>query len=98
MDLSSLLSLEALDKLSTFIVLCAVALSVITDRLVWHTRVKEIEARATEALERAERRADRWEQVALDALMAGAQAGVRAAETAVDVVSALPDPAKLRGD
>lgn len=57
------------------------ALAVITDKLVWHTR-----------LTKANERADRWEQVALEALRAGATAGVRAAETAVDVVSALPDP------
>lgn len=61
------------------------ALAVITDKLVWHTRLKKAEARA-----------ERWETVALDALIAGAQAGVRAAEVTVDVVSAIPDPEKLR--
>lgn len=61
------------------------ALAVITDKLVWHTRLKK-----------AESRADRWEHVALEALVSGAQAGVRAAEVTVDVVSAIPDPELLR--
>lgn len=88
-----LISLDMLDKLSAVVILCAVALSVITDKLVWHTRLKAVEKQAAEALDRSEKRADRWEQVALEALTAGAQAGVKAAETAVTVVSALPDPA-----
>jgi hypothetical protein len=68
-------------KVSTFAVLVVMALAVITDKLVWHTRLKK-----------AEDRADRWEQIALEALTAGAQAGVKAAEVAVGVVSAIPDP------
>lgn len=86
MDLSALLTIDTLDKLSAVVILCAVALSVITDKLVWHTRLKD-----------AEKRAARWEKVALDALMAGATAGVVAAETAVEVVSNLPDPANRQG-
>lgn len=81
------LNLIPLDQLSGLVILAAVALSVITDKLVWHTRLKAAEARA-----------DRWEAVALNALTAGAQAGVKAAETAVDVVSALPDPGSERWD
>lgn len=61
------------------------ALAVITDKLVWHTRLKQ-----------AEKRAERWEAVALEALTAGAMAGIRAAEVTVDVVGALPDPELLR--
>lgn len=60
-------------------------LLVITDKLVWHTRLK-----------RANDRADKWERVALDALVLGAQAGVKAAEVTADVVSALPDPTRPR--
>lgn len=75
------ISIALLDNLSTMVILAAVALSVITDKLVWHTRLKKAEARA-----------DRWEAIALDALTAGAQAGVKAAEVTADVVSALPDP------
>lgn len=56
------------------------AMLVITDRLVWHTR-----------LTRAEAQRDRWEQIALDALTTGAQAGVRAAEISNEVLSRLPD-------
>ena len=77
--------LEALDRFGTVGVLCVIALSVITDKLVWHTRLKKAEARA-----------DRWESVALEALTAGAQAGVRAAEVTVDVVSAIPDNTRDR--
>lgn len=74
-----------LDKLGTVVILTAVAISVITDKLVWHTRLR-----------RAEDRAARWEKVAIEALTAGAQAGVRAAEVTVDVVSAMPDPTRDR--
>lgn len=56
------------------------AMLVITDRLVWHTR-----------LTRAEAQRDRWEEIALDALTTGAQAGVRAAEISNEVLSRLPD-------
>jgi len=75
-----------IDKMGAVTILLLVALSVITDKLVWHTRLK-----------RAEERAERWERVALDALTAGAQAGVKAAEVTVDVVSAMPDPARRGG-
>ena len=71
--------ISVLDKVTTVGVLLATAIAVITDKLVWHTRLKK-----------AEERADRWEAIALDALSAGAQAGVRAAETTVELVSALP--------
>lgn len=80
------LTLDLLDRLGAVLILSAVALSVITDKLVWHTRLK-----------RAEERAERWEKVALEALTAGAQAGVKAAEVTADVVSAMPDPAR-RGE
>ena len=76
-----------LDKAGALTIVLLVAFAVITDRLIWHTRYKAAQARA-----------DRWEEIALTALMAGAEAGVQAAETAVDVVSALPDPLKGRKD
>lgn len=77
--------LPAIDRIGAISTLLTIAILVITDKLVWHTRLKN-----------AEQRADRWERVALDALTAGAQAGVRAAEVAVEVVSALPDPQRDR--
>lgn len=81
--MDALFSLAALDRAGLVGVLMIVALGVITDKLVWHTRLKA-----------AEERADRWESIALDALSVGAKAGVKAAEVAADVVSALPDPGK----
>lgn len=81
--MDALFSLAALDRAGLVGVLMIVALGVITDKLVWHTRLKS-----------AEERADRWERIALDALTVGAKAGVKAAEVTADVVSALPDPGK----
>jgi len=78
---------DYIDRLGTTAVLALIAIAVITDKLVWHTRLKN-----------AQKRADRWEKVALDALTAGAQAGVKAAEVAADVVSSFPDPGKPRED
>lgn len=80
------INFEVLDRLTAVAVTVAFALAVITDKLVWHTRLK-----------RAEARADKWENIALEALSLGAQAGVKAAELTVDVVSAMPDPARARG-
>lgn len=74
-------SIPALDRIGAVGTLALIAILVITDKLVWHTRFRK----ETE-------RADRWERIALDALSAGAQAGVKAAEVAVGVVSSLPDP------
>lgn len=73
--------LTGIDRIGTVAVLGLIAVLVITDKLVWHTRLK-----------RAEARADKWEGVALEAMRAGAVAGVKAAEVAVNVVSAIPDP------
>lgn len=92
--MDELFTLANLDKLGVFVVLIIVTWSVITERLVWHARVESIEASWKERVDKAEARADRWETVALEALTAGAQAGVKAAEVAVGVVSALPDPAR----
>lgn len=77
------LTADILDRLGSVAVLAAIALAVITDKLVWHTR-----------LQAANQRAERWERIALDALTTSAQAGVKAAEVTVDVVSALPDPSR----
>jgi len=81
MDFFTPALIGAIDKAGSVVVLALIALAVITDKLVWHTRLKKAEARA-----------DRWEAVALGALSGPAQAGVRAAEVAVGVVSSLPDP------
>lgn len=78
-----------IDNLSTTAVLCVVAILVITGKLLWHKTVET-------AIQRERDRADRWETVALEALSAGAQAGVKAAEVAVEVVSTIPDPARER--
>lgn len=81
--MESLLTLEALDKITSAVVLMLVALAVISDKLIWHKRFDAVEKQRA-----------RWEKIALEALTAGAQAGVKAAEVTVDVVSAMPDPAK----
>lgn len=81
------LTFPVLDKLTTVAVLAIVALSVITDKLVWHTRLKL-----------AQERADRWERVAIEALAAGAKAGVEAAEITAAVVSAMPDPERNQSE
>ena len=70
-----------IDKVGALTVLILVALAVITDKLIWHKRY-----------EAANQRADRWEAIALQALSGPAQAGVRAAEVAIGVVSNIPDP------
>lgn len=74
-------SWPAIDRLGAVGTLILIAVMVIMDKLVWHTRLAKAEARA-----------DRWEKAALAALTIGAQAGVKAAEAAVDVVAALPNP------
>lgn len=61
--------------------LVLVALMVITDKLVWHTRLKA-----------AEKRADKWEQVALSSLGVAEKLTVHA-EVATEVLTRLPDPA-----
>lgn len=78
-------TLGMFDRMGAVATVLAFAVAIITDKLVWHTRLKNAEARA-----------DRWENIALEALTAGAQAGVAAAEMAVDVVSALPDPGRRK--
>lgn len=79
--MEEILNVSVFDKVGTFAVLCAMCYFVITGKLIWHKQVEKIEERA-----------ERWEKVAIEALTAGAEAGVKAAEVAVDVVSALPDP------
>lgn len=83
--MENLLGLDTLDRLTAVVVLAAVAIAVITDKLVWHTRLRKTELRA-----------ERWERVALEALKAGAHAGVTAAEVTADIVSAMPDPVRER--
>ncbi len=78
-------SLEFFDRAGAVAALLLIAAAVITDKLVWHTRLKK-----------AEERADRWEKIALGALSTGAQAGVKAAETTAELVSTLP-PEKAEG-
>lgn len=91
-------TLANLDRLSVFAVLVIMAVSVITEKFVWHTRVdRDLKAEQNRTAQ-ANDRADRWEKVALEALTAGAQAGVKAAEVAVGVVSSIPDPQQLRDD
>lgn len=79
-------SAGVIDTLSAVGLLVAGALAIITDKLVWHTRLKK-----------AEDRAEKWENIALRAMSAGARAGIEAAETAVEVVQSIPDPAKEKG-
>lgn len=79
--------LQVLDRLTAVGTICLIAVLIITDKLVWHTRFKKVQERA-----------DRWERVALEALSAGAQAGIKAAETTVGIVSVLPDPGLEKSD
>lgn len=74
-------SASMVDTISAVGITLAVAIAIITDKLVWHTRLKKAEARA-----------EKWEQVALAALGLGARVGVQAAEAAVEVVQNIPDP------
>lgn len=64
--------------------LALVALLVITDKLVWHTRLKA-----------AERRADRWESIALSSLGVAEKLTVQA-EVTNDLLAKLPDPTRGR--
>lgn len=73
----------AADSLGAVAVMITIAVLVITDKLVWHTRLR-----------RAEQRADRWEKAALE-LIPLINAGVSAAETTASIVAALPDPASV---
>lgn len=85
-DFGAFFTRAIIDNITSVSILTLVALAVITDKLVWHKR-----------LEKADARADRWEAIALEALTKGAEAGVRAAEVAVDAVSAIPDPSVGNG-
>lgn len=67
------------DKITGVGAVVAVAILVITDRLVWHTRLKKAEADR-----------DRWEGIALD-LMKISHVGVRAAEVSSEVLGRLPN-------
>lgn len=69
------------DSITAVGVLIAIAILVITDRLVWHTRLHAAEARA-----------DRWESIALEALTMSANVSVKAAEVSSEVLAHLPDP------
>lgn len=75
--------LNVLNKLLAVPVLAGFAILVITDKLIWHTR-----------LARETARADRWERIAIDAMRTGTEAGVKAAEVTSAIVSAMPDPNK----
>lgn len=78
-----LAALPTLDRMGAMSTIILVAALIITNRLIWHTR-----------FDKMEKDRDKWQQIAIDALTGPAQAGVRAAEVAVGVVSALPDPAQ----
>lgn len=71
-----------LDQVTGYGVLVVIALLVITDKLVWHSR-----------LEKAEKRVERLEGM-LDRALGVSERSVVGAEVAADVVSKLPDPAQ----
>ena len=79
-------TLPSFDRIGTVGVLIIIAIAVITDKLVWHTRLTKME-----------RDRDRWQRIAIDALTGPAQAGVRAAEVAVGVVQSLPEQQAISG-
>lgn len=63
-------------------VVIVIGLLVITDKLVWHTRLRRVEAER-----------DRWQGVALDALGIADKLTVHA-EVTTEVLTRLPDPGK----
>lgn len=63
--------------------LAMMSLLVITDKLIWHTRLSKAEAQR-----------DKWEQVALRALGVADKMTIHA-EVANEIVSKLPDPSAL---
>lgn len=73
--------IPALDRIGSVTTLIIIAFLVITEKLIWHKRFDKLQADR-----------DKWQKIAIDALTGPAQAGVRAAEVAATVVSALPDP------
>jgi hypothetical protein len=77
-------ALPAIDRIGAVTTLIVVAVLVITDKLVWHTRLKA-----------AQGRAERWEGIALD-LLVSAKASVQAAEVTAHIVAGLPDPQGVR--
>lgn len=72
--------LGALDQVGAAAVLCFVALLVITDKLIWHKRLRSVEAER-----------DQWRGVALHALGVADKMTVHG-EVATEVLQRLPDP------
>lgn len=66
-------------------VLCAVAGLVITDKLIWHTRLRHCEEQR-----------DKWERIALTALGTAEKLTVQA-EVTNEVLTRLPDPTDRGG-
>ncbi|MDP9820375.1 hypothetical protein [Nocardioides massiliensis] len=77
--------ISSVAQLSTPAVLAVIALLVITDKLVWHTRLK-----------RAEKRVEKLEEMLLSALGVAERTTV-GAEVAHKVIEQLPDPGSGRG-
>lgn len=84
MEFLEFFTVARIDSIGAVATLIIVAILVITDKLVWHTRHKA-----------AINRAERWEKIALD-LLVSAKAGVAAAEVTAHVVAGLPDPQGAR--
>ena len=84
MEIFEFFTVARIDSIGAVATLIVVAVLVITDKLVWHTRHKA-----------AVKRAERWEAIALD-LLVSAKAGVVAAEVTANVVAGLPDPQGVR--
>ena len=81
------LTFDVMNRITGVVVLVAVSLAVITDKLTWHSRLDNERARG-----------DRWEAIAIESLKEGAKAGVKAAEIAAVVVAALPDPSRKKDE
>lgn len=84
MEFFEFFTVARIDSIGAVATIIVVAVLVITDKLVWHTRHKAVI-----------KRAERWENIALD-LLVSAKAGVAAAEVTANVVAGLPDPQGLR--
>lgn len=84
MEFLDFFTVARIDSIGAVGTLLVIAVLVITDKLVWHTRLKTAQARA-----------ERWEGIALD-LLVSAKASVQAAEVTAHIVAGFPDPQGVR--
>lgn len=81
----ALSSLPSLGDMGASTIVVLIILLILTDKLVWYTRLRAVEAQR-----------DRWEGIALGALGVAEKLTVQA-EVTNEVLTRLPDPAKEDG-